>query len=224
MPTPRQIERRQRVLKISREFFSLHGFQETTLDEIARKAHVGKGIIYRYFGDKEDLLVAVFADTFEGIQAAAKDYPNPVAPTVEERFRIIIRNYLQHIDSQRDTLAFFGKILIGLPGTPWGLGLRQEFMERYFKIANRRIPALEEEMKKGFLTPLDAEKLIFLITGTTYGIIAWWIRQGCPPGLSDEADTIADYSLHGILTEKGRSQSAARKSLSAEAGSGRKPL
>lgn len=207
MPTPRQIERRQRVLRISREFFAQHGFQETTLDQIAKKARIGKGIIYRYFGNKEDLLVAVFTDTFENIQAAARDFPVPVAPTVEDRFRFIIRNLLQNIESQRETFAFFGKILLGLPGTPWGLGVRKEFIEKYIEISMRRTPALTEEMKNGNLITMDPEKLLFLIIGATYGVVAWWVRKGCPPGLVDEVDSISEVVLNGILTGKSRSRS-----------------
>ncbi|OIP25827.1 hypothetical protein AUK22_07595 [bacterium CG2_30_54_10] len=128
MPTPRQIERRQRVLRVSREFFAQQGFQETALDQVAQKAHIGKGIIYRYFGNKEDLLVADFADTFEAIQAAAPALPPSFPGTLEKRVRSIIRNYLRQIESQKETLAFFGKTLADLPCTPWGQTIRQGFI------------------------------------------------------------------------------------------------
>jgi AcrR family transcriptional regulator len=43
-------------MKAAEELFRTHRIDEVTLDEIARKADVGKGTIYLYFSDKEDVI------------------------------------------------------------------------------------------------------------------------------------------------------------------------
>ncbi len=204
MPTPRQIERRQRVLRISRELFAQQGYQETTLDQIAKQAHIGKGIIYRYFGNKEDLLVAVFADSVEKIQTAGKAYPPLVDGDPGARIRYILENYLRQIEEQRETFSFFGKILLGLPATPWGQRLRQDFISRYLEIVLRRKNDLHETMQAGHATPMDPEKLLFLILGAVHGTICWWIYRGCPPGLIAETEPLTQFVLHGMLTPEGK--------------------
>ncbi len=201
MPTPRQIERRQRVLRISRELFSQQGYQETTLDQIAKQARIGKGIIYRYFGNKEDLLVAVFADSVESIRSAALSVRPVEGGDAGKMVEHILRNYLTQIEEQKEIFAFFGKILLGLPATPWGQGLRHDFMERYLEIVMRRKNDLYEAMKRGAFIQADPEKVMFCILGALNGIIWWWIQHGCPPGLAKEAEGVADFVLRGILSE-----------------------
>ncbi|MFC1883292.1 TetR/AcrR family transcriptional regulator [Thermodesulfobacteriota bacterium] len=51
--------KRDRILDASFDKFKQYGFVKTTVDEIARHAHVGKGTIYFYFKSKEDILLAL---------------------------------------------------------------------------------------------------------------------------------------------------------------------
>ena len=44
------------ILKAAEKLFAAGRYHEVTLDEICKNAHVGKGTVYRYFHDKEDLL------------------------------------------------------------------------------------------------------------------------------------------------------------------------
>jgi TetR/AcrR family fatty acid metabolism transcriptional regulator len=52
-------EKAQQILKTAERLFAEGRYHEVTLDEICRKAGVGKGTIYRYFDDKEDLYYQV---------------------------------------------------------------------------------------------------------------------------------------------------------------------
>lgn len=52
---------RQRILSAAFDLFSRKGYAQTSVDSIARKASVSKGLIYHYFDSKEQILKAVFA-------------------------------------------------------------------------------------------------------------------------------------------------------------------
>ena len=61
-PLRRDAERnRQRILEAAREAFAADGLA-VTLDEIARRAGVGVGTVYRRFADKEQLIDALFEE------------------------------------------------------------------------------------------------------------------------------------------------------------------
>lgn len=47
------------------QLFRTRRFHETTLDEIARAADVGKGTIYLYFSDKEDMIFQAAVEGFD---------------------------------------------------------------------------------------------------------------------------------------------------------------
>jgi AcrR family transcriptional regulator len=51
---PRE-DRRRQIMQAAEKLFSSRRFHEITTDEVARAAGVGKGTMYRYFKDKEDL-------------------------------------------------------------------------------------------------------------------------------------------------------------------------
>jgi AcrR family transcriptional regulator len=57
---------RERVLEAARDVFADHG-HEAQMDEIARRAKVGVGTVYRHFPTKEVLTAALVADSFRRI-------------------------------------------------------------------------------------------------------------------------------------------------------------
>jgi len=49
-------ERRGQILRAAVKLFSDEGYYTTTISQIAREAGVSTGLIYQYFGDKDDIL------------------------------------------------------------------------------------------------------------------------------------------------------------------------
>lgn len=52
----------QRILIAAEKVFSTYGFEKATLDEIIKIADVGKGTVYKYFGNKEQLFYKLVND------------------------------------------------------------------------------------------------------------------------------------------------------------------
>ena len=57
-------EVRARILEAALEVFAATGYRSATVGEIARRARVSTGNVYRYFPDKETLFYAVVPPTF----------------------------------------------------------------------------------------------------------------------------------------------------------------
>jgi len=62
---------RDKVLAAARAEFSEHG-REAQMDDIARRAGVGVGTVYRHFPTKEALIEALVIDSFQAIAAQAR--------------------------------------------------------------------------------------------------------------------------------------------------------
>jgi TetR/AcrR family transcriptional regulator len=58
----RKAQSRRQILDSARDVFFRDGFMTANLDEVAERAGVAKGTLYRYFESKADLYVAVLAD------------------------------------------------------------------------------------------------------------------------------------------------------------------
>jgi len=61
----KKAESRRRILDAARDVFFRDGFMRANLDEMAEKAGVAKGTLYRYFESKADLYVAVLTNNYE---------------------------------------------------------------------------------------------------------------------------------------------------------------
>jgi AcrR family transcriptional regulator len=62
---------REKVLAAARAVFSEHG-REAQIDDVARRAGVGVGTVYRHFPTKEALIEALMADAFQTIADEAR--------------------------------------------------------------------------------------------------------------------------------------------------------
>jgi AcrR family transcriptional regulator len=63
---------RERVLNAARAVFAEQGY-EAQMDDVARRAEVGVGTVYRHFPTKEALIDAIVAESFERMIAFAED-------------------------------------------------------------------------------------------------------------------------------------------------------
>src|ERR1039457_2396309 len=74
--TMRADARRNRQLLIAAALaaFTEHGADDASLDEIARRAGVGIGTLYRHFPTRQALLEAVYRSQVEALCARAQEY------------------------------------------------------------------------------------------------------------------------------------------------------
>jgi AcrR family transcriptional regulator len=63
---------RERVLAAAREVFAEQG-REAQIDDVARRAEVGVGTVYRHFPTKEALIDAIAGEAFERLVVVAED-------------------------------------------------------------------------------------------------------------------------------------------------------
>ena len=87
MPTtPRPIERadaarnRARILATASRLFAERGVEAVTMDEIAAAAGVGKGTLFRRFGDRAGLALALLDGSERALQEAILRGPPPLGP------------------------------------------------------------------------------------------------------------------------------------------------
>jgi len=74
---------RQRIVDAAARLFAVQRFHEVRMEDLAAEAEVGKGTIYRYFHDKEDLyrgLIATAAEQiWQEVDRRVADVTGPVA-------------------------------------------------------------------------------------------------------------------------------------------------
>ncbi|MBK3566864.1 TetR/AcrR family transcriptional regulator [Streptomyces sp. MBT62] len=69
----------ERLLKVAAEAFAEHG-ENASLDDIAKRAGVGSGTLYRHFPTRQDLLEAAYVDRIEALGARADELAKELPP------------------------------------------------------------------------------------------------------------------------------------------------
>ena len=60
-------DRRAKIMRAAEKLFTSRRLHEITLDDVVAEAHVGKGTVYTYFANKEDLFFQVATSGFEDL-------------------------------------------------------------------------------------------------------------------------------------------------------------
>ena len=92
----RRGDTRRRIQDVALELFAEHGYEKTSLREIAERLDVTKAALYYHFKTKEEILVSIFEDLTQPIEDLiewGRQQPHTLATKQE-----IIRRYA-------DTLA-----------------------------------------------------------------------------------------------------------------------
>ena len=94
-------ERRAQILRAAVKLFSDEGYYTTTIAQIAREAGVSTGLIYQYFGDKDDVLLL-------SLKLVLETYEREIPPRLEgikhpvERLCMALWAYCTIVDGLRD--------------------------------------------------------------------------------------------------------------------------
>src|SRR5665647_52125 len=65
--------RRQKVLEVAIDEFAANGYSATSINDIARKAHISIGSMYSYFASKEDLFLTIVNNAYVVMEKILND-------------------------------------------------------------------------------------------------------------------------------------------------------
>ncbi|MFJ4846633.1 MULTISPECIES: TetR/AcrR family transcriptional regulator [unclassified Streptomyces] len=95
---------RQRLLEVAAELSTEHGAANVTMEAVATAAGVGKGTVFRRFGDRAGLMVALLDHHEQQIQGAFLMGPPPLGPGAPalDRLRAFGPAVIRHEHAFRD--------------------------------------------------------------------------------------------------------------------------
>ena len=109
--TPREradaARNRRRILAAAAELVAERGIDRVSMDDVARAACVGTGTLYRRFGDRAGLALALLDDHTRAFQDALIAGPAPLGPGVPaaQRLHAFGDGYLDLLERHADILA-----------------------------------------------------------------------------------------------------------------------
>src|SRR5256714_11614071 len=111
--------RREQLMRIGLELFSTNSYDAVSIDEIAARAGISKGLLYHYFPSKREFYVA-------GVRAAAAQLRDVVEPDPElpppERLRVSLEAYLDYVEHHAEGYIALMRGGIGSGAGACGIG------------------------------------------------------------------------------------------------------
>jgi AcrR family transcriptional regulator len=117
-------DNRQRILRAATELLAAHGSAGLTMDAVAAAAGVGKGTVFRRFGDRSGLVQALLHDHMRAFQEAFLRGPPPLGPGAPAADRLeafvvaLVQLQVRHLD-----LALANEATPGADEAPIGASL-----------------------------------------------------------------------------------------------------
>ncbi len=90
---------RRLILTAAAELFAERGVLDVTMDDVAQRAGVGKGTLYRRFGDRQGLAMALLDDRERALQERILRGPAPLGPGADPEARLgaFVSAYLEFL-------------------------------------------------------------------------------------------------------------------------------
>jgi len=185
--------REKQILGIAAEVFSLKGFANAQVDEIADLAGLGKGTIYRYFKDKKGLFLSI-------VDRGLDKLKNTILMEVEKtddplkKIENAIRTYLSFFEENKDLIG----ILIHEQSS-FQNRITKRYFEHYYGNIDRIRQTFKIGIEKGLIKDIDIEGAISVLISTLNGLIYMWQIEGKKYRLSDKVPIVLKIFFSGIV-------------------------
>src|SRR5262245_59650773 len=169
--------KRERILDAAVRVFAQEGFYNAKVSQIAQVAGVADGTIYLYFKSKDELLISLFEDRMERVNANLREAISSES-TARERLKRVIRLHLELVQQNRHMAEV---ICVELRQSSKFI---KEYANPKFSEFLRLIAgAVETGQKSGELRPdIDPQLVARSLFGALDEIsLAWLVRGGKSP-------------------------------------------
>ncbi len=193
----REKERERRVKAIIRaalEVFSEKGYERATTDEIADYAGLSKGLLYFYFGSKEEIFISLLVDTMNSLIKRLKVRIRDEDPPEKQLITFIETEY----DFYSSNLKFYR--LLNSTYSGYVLGKispknRQKFISKHYEEVEILEKIFERGKREGIFKNISTDDLVFSLAGLMHGLL---IMKPGTGDLDRLKNLTVEIFLHGI--------------------------
>ncbi|WP_245975323.1 TetR/AcrR family transcriptional regulator [Oceanobacillus chungangensis] len=161
-------EKQKAILDAATDLFAEKGFAGTSTSEIAKKADVAEGTIFKHFKSKKGLLLSVISPMIKVIAPMVKKDLNKVFDKdfeeVEDLIREFIDNRTQFVVKN---MTMFRVLIQEIPFHP---ELKEQFIEHISKDVVVRVrEIIAHYQEKGQIGEMPIDSVIRIIVSTVFG-------------------------------------------------------
>ncbi|MDP2302280.1 MAG: TetR/AcrR family transcriptional regulator [Ignavibacteria bacterium] len=197
-----RVFRRNEIQTAASKLFALKGFNSTTLEEIAESAEFGKGTIYNYFQNKEEIYFSIIEDVLENTSKIleksdklSKSLQEFVKLYIDQIFNYCIENKFSYLIFVRE-IAHFDPIFTKE---------KNESLINYHNLSQKILTKqFKNALKEDVIKPFETKKVINFFIHVVFPYVHYLLL--CTPveeiNIKAETDFISEILLSGMLSDK----------------------
>jgi len=190
---PQTSDTREKILTAALEIFSVKGFHGTTVDEIAERAALGKGTVYRHFHSKKGLFSELIRLKVAELEETVQGAIDPQADVLDI-IETYLRAYFSFFDRNRDLY----KVLIQ-EQSDFGAEVKALYIGNILK----KVPLLKRKIflgaRSGHLKQMDFHTVFYGVMGFIDGVMQKWLASETDYSLVDEIPTVTETIFYGFV-------------------------
>jgi len=190
--------RQKQILDVAAEVFSMKGFANTQVDEIADLAGLGKGTIYRYFKDKKGLFLSA-------VDRGLDKLKDTILMEVEKaddplkKIENAVRTYLSFFDENKHLIG----ILIHEQSS-FQKRIAKRYFEHYYGNVDRIRQTFKAGIRQGLIKDIDTEGAISVLISVLNGLIYMRQIEGKKYKLSSKVPIVLKILFTGVIKDEKR--------------------
>jgi AcrR family transcriptional regulator len=148
---------RLKILDAAERLFAQHGISNVSMDAVAKAAGVGKGTLFRRFGDRAGLAVALLDERERELQERILHGPAPLGPSASARNRLVafLTAYADFLDAHGDIVL---ESETAVAGARYRVGAYRFWHRHVAVLLEQAAPALDADYHAhALLAPLAAD-------------------------------------------------------------------
>lgn len=186
---------RSKILTAAMKVFSGKGFHKATLDEICRRADLGKGTIYQHFSNKKDLFLGLMDSSVEDLGKRIADAVGGIEDDIA-RLRRAVCAYMEFHSAHRS----FYRLVIHEESS-FAKEIGERIRTKYFSHLRILEDVIRKGMKSGKMKKMNPRTATFALIGMCNLTIFRWLLSEKPYPLEREAGPILKIFLWGIAQQ-----------------------
>lgn len=186
------IDRKKLIVEAATKSFSQFGYKATTIDQVAKIANVGKGTIYTFFKNKEELFDEIISSLIKELKITADKAFEGDVP-FHEKLHQALYEILEFRMSHQLTIKLFQEARE--IGTPAVVDVINRMETNILKnIEERIIKAIES----GSIEPCDPKVTAFVMLKLYIALIFDWEKNHPPLEKNEIAKLFEQYIFKGL--------------------------
>jgi AcrR family transcriptional regulator len=186
------VNRKQQIVEAASKSFSLFGYKATTMDQVAKLANVGKGTIYTFFKNKEELFDEIITSLITEMKREAEEVIVPADSFSDNVHRALFR-MLEFRKEHKLTIKLHQEAReIGTPAV-------SEVIDRMEKVVIEFVSQrIEKAIDAGAIKPCNPEMTAFVMLKLYISLVFDWERSHGPLEKDEIANLFELYLINGL--------------------------